>query len=987
MSAGSGIAVDLMDGILSDKSCISKSQLTAPRSLHAYGISHQRKIKFPTPRRPIKPLNFRAHQADTRPLPAPSNPDMSKRCLSFGSRCLRSVTACPLEPSSRANSAHSITRPFDFAAYQQFLSYSVPGLGPRCVTISNGRNLFPSSAGMATQLQLVPSHPSIRSRCNSTSTPTFTTHGLKPTSPNFTFVLEANWTGHKWICTDCDKTYKLKARLLNHFKRCAKRSLNISLGVYTVPPFQVDSDAGITFCLCMVHGQAHRSPPSRLTGRISDWPHTPFTQEQDGRPMIQCDSCFLWLHMACVHVSEDHVPQVYLCPRCRPIHQSHGQVGLKNPRAKCIQDALAVVHSSPAKPSRYRALDSMKLARSSSGSAEESSDGLSGSPTMLFYPAPGKGKLSVNAQSNPGIPSTKRARSVQAGPHGGRKRIRRSPDSARLAQMLAEVPSPPLLPNQAGVCTSGAFSSHSLTPLHAQKPPRGPMCGKRPSKATGITARSANLHRVRANATAADQLHSEPGWPHMIIPPANMFAASRSPTPPTVSNMFSAGPLGMVMGSSGTSMGHRPPVPNSDPLVPTFDSDAHLTNITLDSTTGGGDLGAIHPDLLYSEDPYIMDSLYGHTSQSMGCPALGLSSEGLMPPLTDFQPPTELDMTTYSLPLGPNPWDPVTTTAFDPCFTMPAMPSNAAPSTLAPIDMSDADAFLEQLLSESDIDFHSHAQAPAGTGNALMHPPMAVSGTSGQAMCSMAASQPIYSQPWNQPSTSNQLMAMVSSMALPASTSLEPTTLPLHLSTDGPTKPLPNQPIAIAPRPMPVSTAGAACPPGISLTTRPVSRAATNTIGSAMPAYPAESAGGATAPTLNFEQISMAASANTNFSPNLGLDQATLMSMLTSSNNFVASGSSGPNGVVNITTQAHPTNWMSMPDQFVTRANSLTAMTSAATAMPSPGTLLAAQPMQSKGFGNTANLTALGNAGESSISATWFPDSELDGLIDFNALV
>ncbi|KAJ1973794.1 PHD finger protein 13, partial [Dimargaris xerosporica] len=823
MSAGAGITVGLMNSTLPDKSCISMSQLTARKPMHGHGTNRRRKIEFPTPRQPIKPLNFRAHLAKTRSPPTPSN--------------------------------------------------------------------------QASQLQLVSSHPSSRLRSNSTSTPTLAALGLKPTQHNFTFVLEANWTGHKWICTDCDKTYKLKARLLSHFKRCAKRSLNISLGVYTVPPFQVDSDAGITFCLCMVHGQTHRSSPTQLVGRASDRLHTPSALEQDGdsdgRPMIQCDSCFLWLHMSCVHVSEDHVPQVYICPRCRPIHQSHGQGGLKNPRAKYIQDALAVVHSSPAKPTRYRTLDSMNLARSSSGSAEESSDGPQGSPSMLFRPASGKGKITgttqCDVQSSTRFPLPKRAGSLQAGPHGGRKRIRRLPDSARLARMLAEVPSPPLLPQQTGIRTSGAFSSHSLTPLHAQKPPRGPMSRKRPTKATGVTARSANLHRVRTSASAAEQLHSEPGWSQVVIPPANMFAASRSPTPPTASNALPPGPLGTVMGP-GISMGHRPPALNSDPLVPALDSDAHLASIALDSTTGG-DLGAIHPDLLYSEDPHIMDSLYGHTSQSIGCPTLGLSSDGLMPPLTDFQPPTELDMTTYSLPLGPNPWDPVTTTAFDPSFPVPTMPLNVPPSTMAPIDMSEADAFLEQLLSESDIDFHSHSQALMGTSSALMHPPVTFSGNSNQATGPMVALQPMYSEARSRPSVSNQLMPMISSQAVPVLSRLEPTASPLPLAADGPTQPLSSQHIAIAPRPTTVSAAGVVCPPGASLTTQPISSVAVNTMGSTLSTFSAKPAAGTAGPPLQTDQSIMATSANlnANFPPNLGFDQAALMSMLANTNSFVAS--------------------------------------------------------------------------------------------------
>lgn len=46
---------------------------------------------------------------------------------------------------------------------------------------------------------------------------------------------------------------------------------------------------------------------------VSCWCGQPF----EGRPMIECDSCDVWYHMACEEVHESHVPEHFMCKRCR----------------------------------------------------------------------------------------------------------------------------------------------------------------------------------------------------------------------------------------------------------------------------------------------------------------------------------------------------------------------------------------------------------------------------------------------------------------------------------------------------------------------------------------------------------------------------------------------------------------------------------------------------------------------------------------------
>ena len=36
----------------------------------------------------------------------------------------------------------------------------------------------------------------------------------------------------------------------------------------------------------------------------------------DGRPMVQCESCHNWLHMTCVGLNSQNLPPVYVCVFC-----------------------------------------------------------------------------------------------------------------------------------------------------------------------------------------------------------------------------------------------------------------------------------------------------------------------------------------------------------------------------------------------------------------------------------------------------------------------------------------------------------------------------------------------------------------------------------------------------------------------------------------------------------------------------------------------
>lgn len=39
-----------------------------------------------------------------------------------------------------------------------------------------------------------------------------------------------------------------------------------------------------------------------------------------GRAMIECNKCNTWIHLSCAKIRKSHVPETYVCQRCRETH-------------------------------------------------------------------------------------------------------------------------------------------------------------------------------------------------------------------------------------------------------------------------------------------------------------------------------------------------------------------------------------------------------------------------------------------------------------------------------------------------------------------------------------------------------------------------------------------------------------------------------------------------------------------------------------------
>ncbi|KAJ2886112.1 hypothetical protein H4R27_000895 [Coemansia aciculifera] len=109
-------------------------------------------------------------------------------------------------------------------------------------------------------------------------------------------------------CKYCGKQYKYHAKLASHEQHCSSR---LEALLYSAD----EHEQHIIHCVC---GPRHDRPVG----------------ERDDLPMVQCDNCLLWLHIECVGIDEDNLPEEYFCPRCEDaFDHRHGGSGNGIPAA------------------------------------------------------------------------------------------------------------------------------------------------------------------------------------------------------------------------------------------------------------------------------------------------------------------------------------------------------------------------------------------------------------------------------------------------------------------------------------------------------------------------------------------------------------------------------------------------------------------------------------------------------------------------------
>ncbi|KAJ1961537.1 hypothetical protein GGI12_003196 [Dipsacomyces acuminosporus] len=91
-------------------------------------------------------------------------------------------------------------------------------------------------------------------------------------------------------CKYCGKQYKYHSKLASHEQHCSSR---LEALLYSAD----ENEQHIIHCVC---GPRHDRPVG----------------ERDDLPMVQCDNCLMWLHIECVGIDEDNLPDDFYCPRC-----------------------------------------------------------------------------------------------------------------------------------------------------------------------------------------------------------------------------------------------------------------------------------------------------------------------------------------------------------------------------------------------------------------------------------------------------------------------------------------------------------------------------------------------------------------------------------------------------------------------------------------------------------------------------------------------
>ncbi|KAJ2602936.1 hypothetical protein GGF40_000391 [Coemansia sp. RSA 1286] len=91
-------------------------------------------------------------------------------------------------------------------------------------------------------------------------------------------------------CKYCGKQYKYHSKLVSHEQHCSSR---LEALLYSAD----ENEQHIIYCHC---GPRHDRPVGA----------------RDDLPMIQCDNCLMWLHIECVGIDENNLPDEFFCHRC-----------------------------------------------------------------------------------------------------------------------------------------------------------------------------------------------------------------------------------------------------------------------------------------------------------------------------------------------------------------------------------------------------------------------------------------------------------------------------------------------------------------------------------------------------------------------------------------------------------------------------------------------------------------------------------------------
>ncbi|XP_062503860.1 PHD finger protein 23A-like [Corticium candelabrum] len=179
-------------------------------------------------------------------------------------------------------------------------------------------------------------------------------YGLKPEAKRKRIIedfgtfcgLVLAWEARQQQLNNCHKTSTTKDRSTSTAKQQRRLSSNGVVGPRPrTPQSTTDSESTVGSSRDDRHSSS-RSPDSVVDENIDyssddeSWNLVTCFCEKPfaGRPMIECNQCSTWIHLACERIREDHVPSVFVCAKCRGSPIPVRRRGRKQRRARDTQE-------------------------------------------------------------------------------------------------------------------------------------------------------------------------------------------------------------------------------------------------------------------------------------------------------------------------------------------------------------------------------------------------------------------------------------------------------------------------------------------------------------------------------------------------------------------------------------------------------------------------------------------------------------------------
>ncbi|KAG0328247.1 hypothetical protein BGZ99_005765 [Dissophora globulifera] len=132
-------------------------------------------------------------------------------------------------------------------------------------------------------------------------------------------------------CEYCRKTYKNKNGLLYHMERCPMAKLQTSIASDPDGDSTASETEDQRQARCPRGSRDKKNGVRNIVGENSNDEDEDEDEDEEGvimcvcgskedeGSMVQCDKCEVWLHIDCLDLSEDDIPDEYFCPPCQGI--------------------------------------------------------------------------------------------------------------------------------------------------------------------------------------------------------------------------------------------------------------------------------------------------------------------------------------------------------------------------------------------------------------------------------------------------------------------------------------------------------------------------------------------------------------------------------------------------------------------------------------------------------------------------------------------